>query len=40
MVGRVLKELQDNGLLWAKGKTMIIYDEEHRHKKPLVKKLG
>jgi CRP/FNR family transcriptional regulator, cyclic AMP receptor protein len=40
MVGRVLKELQDNGLLWAKGKTMIVYDEEHRHKKPLVKKLG
>jgi len=30
MAGRVLKELQNQGLVWAHGKTMIIYDEEHR----------
>jgi CRP/FNR family cyclic AMP-dependent transcriptional regulator len=30
MAGRVLKSLQDAGILWAHGKTMIVYDEEHR----------
>lgn len=30
MEGRVLRTLQDQGLVWARGKTMIIYDEEHR----------
>ena len=30
MAGRVLKDLQNQGLVWAHGKTMIIYDEEHR----------
>jgi len=30
MSGRVLRVLQDRGLVWARGKTMIIYDEEHR----------
>jgi CRP/FNR family cyclic AMP-dependent transcriptional regulator len=30
MAGRVLRTLQDQGLVWARGKTMIIYDEEHR----------
>lgn len=32
MAGRVLKALQDEGVLWAHGKTMIIYDKEHRRK--------
>lgn len=39
MVGRVLKELQEEGSVWAHGKTVIIYDEEHRHKTPVIKKL-
>lgn len=30
MAGRVLKELQHKGIVWAHGKTMVIYDEEHR----------
>lgn len=30
MAGRVLRILQDKGLVWARGKAMIIYDEEHR----------
>lgn len=30
MSGRVLRVLQDRGLVWARGKKMIIYDEEHR----------
>jgi CRP/FNR family cyclic AMP-dependent transcriptional regulator len=30
MAGRVLKSLQDAGLVWAHGKTMIVYDEENR----------
>lgn len=30
MVGRVLKELQEQGMLWAHGKTVILYDENHR----------
>jgi len=30
MAGRVLKDLQNQGLIWAHGKTMIIYDEEHK----------
>ncbi|RKZ81333.1 MAG: cAMP-activated global transcriptional regulator CRP [Gammaproteobacteria bacterium] len=30
MAGRVLRSLQDQGFVWARGKTMIIYDEEHR----------
>jgi CRP/FNR family cyclic AMP-dependent transcriptional regulator len=30
MAGRVLKALQDAGLIWAHGKTMILYDEENR----------
>ncbi len=30
MAGRVLKDLQNQGLIWAHGKTMVIYDEEHR----------
>jgi len=30
MAGRVLKSLQDAGILWAHGKTMIVYDSEHR----------
>ncbi|NQY26504.1 MAG: cAMP-activated global transcriptional regulator CRP [Piscirickettsiaceae bacterium] len=30
MAGRVLKGLQEQGVLWAHGKTMIIYDDEHR----------
>ena len=30
MAGRVLRTLQDKGILWARGKTMIIYDEAHR----------
>ena len=34
MAGRVLRSLQDQGLVWACGKTMIIYDDEH--KKPAV----
>ncbi|MDH5357437.1 MAG: cAMP-activated global transcriptional regulator CRP [Gammaproteobacteria bacterium] len=32
MAGRVLKELQKEGVLWAHGKTMILYDNEHREK--------
>ena len=31
MAGRVLKDLQNQGLIWAHGKTMIIYDEQHRN---------
>jgi len=30
MAGRVLKDLQNQGLIWAHGKTMIIYDDEHK----------
>jgi CRP/FNR family cyclic AMP-dependent transcriptional regulator len=30
MAGRVLKQLQDAGIVWAHGKTMVVYDEEHR----------
>ena len=30
MAGRVLRTLQEQGLVWARGKTMIIYDEAHR----------
>ena len=30
MAGRVLKELQEKGSLWAHGKTIIIYDEAHQ----------
>ncbi|MCX4186248.1 cAMP-activated global transcriptional regulator CRP [Methylophaga sp. OBS4] len=40
MVGRVLKELQESGTVWAHGKTVIVYDEAHRYKNPLVKKLS
>lgn len=32
MAGRVLKELQKEGVLWAHGKTVIIYDDDHREK--------
>jgi len=39
MVGRVLKELQESGMIWAHGKTVIVYNEENRHKNPVVKKL-
>jgi CRP/FNR family cyclic AMP-dependent transcriptional regulator len=39
MVGRVLKELQEEGKVWAHGKTVIIYDEAHLNKNPVVKKL-
>ena len=39
MVGRVLKELQEDGSVWAHGKTVIIYDEAHRQKTPVIKKL-
>lgn len=39
MVGRVLKELQEDGSVWAHGKTVIIYDEAHRHQTPVIKKL-
>lgn len=35
MVGRVLKELQDQGVLWAHGKTVIIYDDAHRRRNSL-----
>lgn len=31
MAGRVLRSLKEQGLVWARGKTMIIYDEEHRN---------
>jgi CRP/FNR family cyclic AMP-dependent transcriptional regulator len=30
MAGHVLKELQDEGVVWAHGKTMIVYDDDHR----------
>jgi len=30
MAGRVLKSLQDAGLIWAHGKTMILYNEANR----------
>lgn len=30
MAGRVLKDLQNQGAIWSHGKTMIIYDDEHR----------
>ncbi|MBE0438980.1 MAG: cAMP-activated global transcriptional regulator CRP [Gammaproteobacteria bacterium] len=33
MAGRVLKELQDEGVVWAHGKTMIVYDDDHRDSK-------
>lgn len=39
MVGRVLKELQENGTIWAHGKTVIVYDAANRHKNPVIKKL-
>lgn len=39
MVGRVLKELQEEGMLWAHGKTVIIYNEESRHNTPVIQKL-
>jgi len=31
MAGRVLKELQTEGVVWAHGKTMVVYDEEHQY---------
>jgi len=34
MAGRVLRSLQDQGLVWARGKAMLIYD--HEQKKPAV----
>ncbi len=40
MVGRVLKELQERGVLWAHGKTMVLFDEEHRGVNALIKKVG
>lgn len=40
MVGRVLKELQDQGVLWAHGKTVIIYDDAHRKGPSLAEKVG
>ena len=30
MAGRVLKELQEEGVVWAHGKTMIVYDDDHQ----------
>lgn len=39
MVGRVLKELQEEGMLWAHGKTVIIYNEESRQNTPVIQKL-
>lgn len=30
MVGRVLKELQERGVIWAHGKTVVLYNDEHR----------
>lgn len=30
MAGRVLRVLQEEGFVWARGKTMIIYDEAHQ----------
>ncbi|KGM06872.1 Cyclic AMP receptor protein [Methylophaga thiooxydans] len=39
MVGRVLKELQEDGTIWAHGKTVVVYDDANRHKNPVVKKL-
>ncbi|WP_438971514.1 cAMP-activated global transcriptional regulator CRP [Methylophaga sp.] len=39
MVGRVLKELQEAGSIWAHGKTVIIYDDDNRYKNPVIKKL-
>ncbi|MCX4191092.1 cAMP-activated global transcriptional regulator CRP [Methylophaga sp. OBS1] len=39
MVGRVLKELQEGGKVWAHGKTVIVYDEVHRVSTPVIKKL-
>lgn len=40
MVGRVLKELQSQGVLWAHGKTMVLFNEEHRGVNNLIKKVG
>lgn len=40
MVGRVLKELQDEGLIWAHGKTVIVYSEESRQQMKLVKQIS
>lgn len=39
MVGRVLKELQEDGTIWAHGKTVILYDDAHRNKTPVINKL-
>jgi CRP/FNR family cyclic AMP-dependent transcriptional regulator len=39
MVGRVLKEMQEEGIIWAHGKTMIIYDEQNRYNTPVVRTL-
>lgn len=30
MVGRVLKELQERGMIWAHGKTVVLYNDAHR----------
>lgn len=30
MVGRVLKELQERGVIWAHGKTVVLYNDDHR----------
>lgn len=40
MVGRVLKELQERGILWAHGKTMVLFDEDHRGVNASIKKVG
>jgi CRP/FNR family cyclic AMP-dependent transcriptional regulator len=39
MVGRVLKEMQEEGMIWAHGKTMIIFNEQHRFNTPVVRTL-
>lgn len=40
MVGRVLRELQDQGRLWAHGKTVIVYHDHYRPQEQLIEQIS
>ena len=40
MVGRVLKELQEQDMIWAHGKTIIVYNDDYKSQNHLVKKIS
>lgn len=40
MVGRVLKELQDQDVIWAHGKTIVVYSDDYKTQNHLIKKIS